>query len=380
MEEFQIARVRPPTENFSLSISAHFYCPWGKCAFCPNNLFHGKIKFRRRSIEEIKNDIDNAALLNEFLLNSGNINQATMLKAISKYPHLRDCIIHLVYWHLYANATTAFLGGANPLIYKDTFLKEILCYLREKFSSIIRITSYGRTKTASKKSSAYFNVLNEAGLDRIHVGLESGSNNVLQFINKGVSSEEHIIGGHHIIDGGISLCTYVMPGLGGKMWSTEHALETARVINEIEPDFVRLRTLEIFPGTPLHNKLKSGEFEELSEEEVIKEERILVENIECNTTITSDSAANLLIEIWGDLPKDKHKILRDIDKYLSLTSKEKLEFSLKRRVEAFSSQYGGLSTIIEKKLDSLSKIPKNDETYYDKMGNLIKYIRSRLIP
>jgi radical SAM superfamily enzyme YgiQ (UPF0313 family) len=380
MEEFQIARVRPPTENFSLSINTHFYCPWGKCAFCPSNLFHGKIKFRRRILEEIKNDIDNAAQLNEYLLKYGHINQTTMLKAIPKHPHLRDCIIHLIYWHLYTNATTAFLGGANPLIYKDTFLEEILRYLKEKFPTIIRITSYGRTKTASKKSFSYFNILNEAGLDRIHVGLESGSDNVLQFINKGISSKEHIIGGQHIKDGGISLCTYVMPGLGGSMWSTEHALETARVINEIEPDFVRLRTLEIFPGTPLYNKLKSGEFEELSEEEVVKEERLLVENIECNTTLTSDSAANLLIEIWGDLPTDKDKILKDIDKYLSLTTNEKIDFSLKRRVEAFRSQYGGLSATIEKKLDKLSKIPKNNEKYYHETEKVIRFIRSKLIP
>ncbi len=380
MEEFQIARVRPPTENFSLAISTHFYCPWGKCAFCPRNLFHGSRKFRRRTLDEIKNDIDNAAYLDDFILESGNIDQTTMLKAISKYPKLRDCIIHLVYWHLYTNATTAFLGGANPLIYKSDVLQEILLYLREKFSSIIRITSYGRTKTASKKNSAYFKELNDAGLDRIHVGLESGSDKVLKFVNKGVLSEEHIRGGKHIKDGGMSLCTYVMPGLGGKKWSVEHAQETARVINELEPDYVRLRTLEIFPGTPLYNHLQSGLFEELSEEEVVKEEMILVENIDCNTTITSDSAANLLIEIWGDLPRDKNKILQDIDNYLSLSPNEKLEFSLKRRVEAFNSQYGGLSSIIERKLNKLSNISKTDDRYYEKMRNIIKYIRSRLIP
>ncbi len=68
MEQFQIARVRPPTENFSLAINTYFFCPWGKCTFCPNNLFHETIKFRRRTLEEIKNDIDNAALLNKSLL------------------------------------------------------------------------------------------------------------------------------------------------------------------------------------------------------------------------------------------------------------------------------------------------------------------------
>ncbi len=380
MEEFQIARVRPPTENFSLSISTHFYCPWGKCSFCPSGLFHNSRRFERRTLEEIKDDINNAAFLNDFLLESGDVNQISMIKAISKYPQVRDCIIHLAYWHMYTNATTAFLGGANPLLYKKEFLKEILIHLKEIFPSISRITSYGRTRTAAKKSFLYFKELHEAGLDRIHMGLESGSDKVLEFINKGTTSEYHVKGGKNIKNGGISLCTYVMPGLGGKKWSTEHALETAKVINALEPDYVRLRTLEIFPSTPLYNKRESGEFEELSEEDVVKEERILVENINCNTTITSDSAANLLIEVWGELPRDKQKILLAIDNYLNLSPNEKLEFSLNRRLEAFKSQYGGLNQTIERKIERISKISKKDESYYEKIEKITKYIRGRLIP
>jgi len=217
-------------------------------------------------------------------------------------------------------------------------------------------------------------------LDRIHVGLESGSDNVLEFMNKGANSQEHIKGGRSIREGGISLSTYVMPGLGGKRWSEEHALETARVINEIEPDFVRLRTLEIFPNTDLFTKKEAKLFEELNEEDVVKEEKLLVENIECHTTITSDSAANLLLEIWGDLPHEKKKILRSIDDYLSLDPKKKIEFSLNRRTEAFHSQYGELSSDIKDRLNELSKISKNDELYYKKAENLIKYVRQRFIP
>ena len=255
-----------------------------------------------------------------------------------------------------------------------------MSYLKENFHTIKRITSYGRTRTAAKKGVAYFKTLHDAGLDRIHVGLESGSDNVLQYMNKGTTGELHVKGGLNIKDGGISLCTYVMPGLGGKKWSKEHALETARVLNEIEPEFVRLRTLEIFPATPLYLKQKSGEFHELTEEEVIKEERILIENIECNTTVTSDSAANLLLEVWGTLPQDKKKILNAIDEYLSLSSTEKVEFSLKRRVEAYSSQYGELSETIERKLKRLTEMPDKNQKYYDKMAKLIKFIRKRLIP
>lgn len=382
MQEFQIAGVRPPTENFSLSISTHLNCPWSRCAFCPNRLLMGREgrRFKRRSLEEIKNDIDRAATLNEFLFESGRVNQTIMLNAISRYPELSDCIIHIACWHLYTNATTAFLGGANPLVYKSDFLTSILNDLRETFPTLTRITSYGRTKSAARKDSGYFKDLNEAGLDRIHVGLESGSDEVLKFMNKGVSSEEHVIGGQKIKDGGISLCTYVMPGLGGQKWSTNQALETARVINTLEPDFVRLRTLEIFPLTSLYGKWKSGEFLELTEEEVIKEEKMLVEHIECNTTITSDSAANLLTEIWGTLPKDKEKILRAIDEYLSLSPNDKIEFSLERRVQAYESQYGSLSPIIEKKLKRIYSLPKKEPKYYEKMQSVIRYIRSRLIP
>ena len=283
------------------------------------------------------------------LFKSNEINDISIMRAISRSPSLSDCILHLGYWHAYSNASTAFLGGANPLLYRKEFLKTVMTHLKKKFPSINRITSYGRTRTAAKKGSSFFKVLHEAGLDRIHVGLESGSNNVLKFMNKGTTSEFHVTGGKNIKDGEISLCTYIMPGLGGKKWTEEHAIETARVINEIEPKYVRLRTLEIFPATPLYLKLKSGEFHELTEEEVIKEERLLVEHIECNTTITSDSAANLLLEIWGDLPKDKDKILNAIDNYLDLSPKEKIEFSLKRRLEAYESQYGSLSEEIQKK-------------------------------
>ncbi|MBN1802390.1 MAG: radical SAM protein [Candidatus Lokiarchaeota archaeon] len=380
MNAFQIATVRPPTENFSLAINTHSYCPWGKCAFCPGHLFEEELQFKRRTLEEVINDINNARDLNHELLNEGPVNQASMFKVISKYQNLNECVLHLAYWHLYTNATTAFLGGANPLLYKKEFLTGVLSYLKATFPSIKRITSYGRTRTASKKKNAYFKALHEEGLDRIHVGLESGSDKVLEFINKGVTSEQHILGGSNIKQGGISLCSYVMPGLGGKKWSEEHALETARVINELEPDFVRLRTLEIFPKTPLHQKLWSGEFEELKEEEVVKEERLLVENIECETTITSDSAANLLTDIWGDLPRDKNKILRVIDNYLDLDSKQKIEFSLKRRGEAFSSQYGGLSSDIIEKIEKLKEFSSNNDDYYAEMAHLIRFIRAKLIP
>jgi radical SAM superfamily enzyme len=171
-----------------------------------------------------------------------------------------------------------------------------------------------------------------------------------------------------------------MPGLGGQKWTKQHAEDTSYVINKIEPEYLRLRTLEIFPLTKLKKKQEAGKFTELSEEEIVKEERRLVENINCNTTITSDSAANLLIDVWGELPKDKNKILKIIDNYLDLDKEEKIEFSLKRRLEAYKSQYGGLSQVIQKKYNRLQELSDKGKLYQQEAQKLIKFIRSRLIP
>jgi len=96
--------------------------------------------------------------------------------------------------------------------------------------------------------------LHDAGLSRIHIGMESGYDPLLAFIHKGVKAAEHIKGGRNVVEAGISLSEYVIPGLGGALWTQEHARETARVINEINPDFIRLRTLHTVPGTDLHEK------------------------------------------------------------------------------------------------------------------------------
>lgn len=380
MESFEIASVRPPSENYSLSISTHFYCPWGKCAFCPALLFSQTPKFQRRKLDDIIADIESAKTLFQKIVDYGPINQPNIMRFIAAHPSLSEEILHLAYWHLYAYESTAFLGGANPLLYKKEFLTSVINKLQSTFPSINRITCYGRTRTAAKKGLTYFQHLHNAGLDRIHVGVESGSDDVLNFVNKGATQKDHIEGGLNIKNSGISLCCYVMPGLGGRKWSHEHAVETARVINQVKPEFVRLRTLEIFPVTKLHEKVKRGEFVELKEEEIVEEIRLLVDQINTEVTITSDSAANLLIDVWGILPKDKDKILDIIDSYLALDKHQKLEFSLQRRLEAYKSQYGALSKAIQLKYETLRELSDNLQSYYSRMEDLIRFVRQRLIP
>jgi radical SAM superfamily enzyme len=162
--------------------------------------------------------------------------------------------------------------------------------------------------------------------------MESGYDPLLQLIRKGVTAEEHIEGGRRIVASGISLSEYVMPGLGGVRWSKEHALETARVLNQINPDFIRLRSLLVRESTPLHKLMEDGKFEPLNDDGMVHELRLFIENLEgIESTILSDHILNLLEDVEGKLPGDKDKMLAAIDRYLNLHEKEKLIFRMGRR-------------------------------------------------
>jgi radical SAM superfamily enzyme len=182
-------------------------------------------------------------------------------------------------------------------------------------------------------------------------------------------------------EAGISSSLYVMPGLGGSAWSEEHATETARVITDAEPDFVRLRTLEIFPGTGLSAALKSGEFTEATEEEVAREIRTLMEKIAVPTNIVSDSASNLL-SVNGNLPTDRTAMLDVIDQYLALSPRQRLLFSFHSRLQSFIGQYGGvtedivtaLSPYVEGSSLHISGAPDGD------VARITRLIRSKLMP
>ena len=233
---------------------------------------------------------------------------------------------------LYFGGQTAFLQDADTLIMKTDDLLEVLRYLREKFPEISRITSYCRSRTASHKSVEDLKRIREAGLVRIHVGLESGCDDVLKFIRKGATAADHIEGGQHIVAAGISLCEYVMPGLGGHRWSREHAVETARVLNAINPDHIRLRTLSVRRGTALYEMMQQGEFHPIGDEEILKEIRLFIEHLDgIESRIVSDHILNLLEELEGKLPEDKEKLLGIIDRYFSMSEEDRLIFRLGRR-------------------------------------------------
>ncbi len=423
---FEICSIRPPTENFSLTFRLSRNCYWNRCRFCP--VYKLQAKFSRRSLDDIREDIKRAKMIDDLLFQSGigtslysdydltrglelaqeikqkqweagiiavdeesdkraqvpdNIDPRMrwFLSWFKDAPVLEDSISHIINWRI-GGGKTCFLGDADSLILKPDFITDVMKQVRAAFPSVERFTIYGKTRTAARvRSLSDLKKMRRGGLDRVHYGLESGDDRVLEYMEKGVTARDHIDGCLKTREAGLSCSIYIMPGLGGKELSVEHARNTADVITQTEPDYVRLRTLEIFPGTPLDEARKADTFTEAEEEEVAREIRIMLEQIQCETEILSDSASNLL-NLFGKLPDDREAMLKTIDGYLALSGREKLEFSLESRLRSFVGQYGMVTEDIVEKvspfiLDGGIRYSDASET---QLRESISLVRSKLMP
>jgi biotin synthase-like enzyme len=323
--------IRPPSEAASLLLRLTRNCPWNRCLFCP--VYKGQT-FSRRSLEEVKQDIEAIAeaaiIIKEISLKNGfggEINRQTAALVQSQYPEL----FQIAFW-LFKGGKTVFLQDGDSLLLPVSQLVEILGLLKEKFPSIQRITTYARSRTLLRRSVEELVLLKEAGLNRIHVGLESGNDAVLDFMEKGVTSLQHIEAGQRVKKSGISLSEYVILGLGGMELWREHALDTAKVLNQINPDFIRVRTLAVAPTSQLYKKQQQGEFKPLPDDDIIREEALFIENLNgIESYFYSDHILNLLEEISGKLPDDKLVMQKMINNYLSLPESEREIFRLGRR-------------------------------------------------
>ncbi len=355
---FEQGPYRPPNEARSLLLRFTRNCPWNKCAFCS---LYKRRKFSRRSVQEILEDIDAVSnILQDIykLSNSmgygGNIGQQ-LLNRILTSPEYSEQYKQVAFW-AFQGEGNVFIQDANSLIMKAQDLVTSLSYLRKKLPNISRVTSYARSSTIARKSLQEMREIKEAGLDRIHVGMESGSDQVLKFIQKGCTSEQHILAGQKAIESGMTLSEYIMPGLGGVELSKEHALETARVLNNINPHFIRLRTLQIVPRAPLFEALREGRFQPLSEDEIVREIRLLIESLQnVQSTLTSDHIMNLLEEVQGTFSQDKDYMLQVIDSYLNLSLEDKLLFRLGRRGGALRSTREIRNPMIRSQLENAKR-------------------------
>ena len=330
---FELGPIRPPSESYSLLIRATRNCPWNRCLFC--HLYKGS-RFELRPVDEIIKDIEAAKAISEGIRakawRMGYGNQIGQVAAmLYRQPQWDQSVRNVALW-LWTGGQSAFLQDSNSLIMRTPELVQVIRSLKQSFPTLDRITSYSRSHTSARKSLQELAEIQDAGLTRIHTGLETGYDPLLAYMQKGATAEQHIRGGRKIKESGISLCEYVMPGLGGKEMSHEHAAETARVLNEIDPDYIRLRTLHVSPSMPLWSRLQDGSFQLQTEDDIVREIGALIDRLALTSHVVSDHIINLLPEVEGKMPQDKQKCLNVISRYLNLPEKERLNFILGRRM------------------------------------------------
>jgi len=334
---FEVGPYRPPSEAYSLLLRVTRNCPWNRCKFCC--MYKGN-KFEYRSVADIKQDIIAAknieSKIKELSWKGGYGNSGITEVAARVFNNPPNEAYRNVALWLYANGETAFLQDSNSLIMRTNELVEVIRFLKETLPSIKRITSYARSHTAARKSVEELTELYQAGLSRLHIGLESGYDPLLEYVDKGATAATHIAGGRNIVASGISLCEYVLLGLGGKEMWREHATQTARVLNEIDPDFIRVRTLTLNDTIPLYEEVAKGNFIRATDEQILEEEKVLIEHLDCHSNYVSDHITNLFQEIEGKLPGDKEKMLAVIDRYQALPPEEKLNFRVGRRTGIYT--------------------------------------------
>jgi radical SAM superfamily enzyme YgiQ (UPF0313 family) len=211
---------------------------------------------------------------------------------------------------------TLFLPAGNTIAMKTQDLAEVCAFANKTFPSLERITVYGSSQFIHKKGQAQLEQLARAGLSRIHLGIESGDDVVLKRIHKGTHAKEQIEAGRSVVAAGIELSVYVILGIGGKDRTKTHAEETVRLINDIAPHFVRLRTFVPKINTPLLAEVEAGRFAMLTPHEVLKETQVLLEGITADTLLTSDHYTNY-VNLHGRLPDDKPRLLKGIKEALT---------------------------------------------------------------
>jgi len=361
---FEQGPIRPPNEARSLLLRVTRNCPWNQCLFCP---VYKKSQFSLRTVEEIKEDIqtakdtaDEIKALSWKLGFSGEVNDQ-VISAIFNSPNYSNAYRSIAIW-LYYGTGACFLQDADNLVMKTKDLVEVLGFLREKFPQITRVTTYSRSRTIVRKSVESLKAIRKAGLDRVHVGLESGYDPLLKLMKKGVTGAQHIEAGLKVLEAGMELSEYVMPGLGGQGLWREHAIATAKVLNQINPHFIRLRSLRVPDRVPLSEKLKNGEFQMQTDDMLAEEVKLFIETLEgITSTVTSDHIMNLLEEVTGKMPEDREKMLDVIRKYQELPDSERLIYRVGRRGGAYRST------------DDL----KRDPVAYEKIKNLVSDLEAK---
>ena len=337
-EGLELGPIRPPSEAQSLMLRITRNCPWNNCTFC--GLYKGQ-KFSIRPVSHIIKDIDVIRYyvdeIQKIMAQSDGTAHRQYMNLVSGQPESDQMALHAALIWVQGGMQSIFLQDANTLIIKPDDLVEILNYVQKSFPNVERITSYARSHTIARISDDDMARIAVAGLNRIHIGMESACDEVLDFVKKGVDKKTHIIAGQKVKRAGIELSEYFMPGLGGVTLSRENALETADALNQINPDFIRIRTLGLPENIELYKDFQSGAFIKPGDVPMAEELLLLLDNLNgITSTVKSDHILNLFQEVEGRLPEDKERMTAPLRTFLAMPPEEQLTYMVGRRTGIFS--------------------------------------------
>lgn len=338
-EGFELGPIRPPSEAHSLLLRITRNCPWNKCKFC--GLYKGK-RFSIRPVSHIKQDIDRVRnhidKIHAVVQKSPVGKNPNISALLAETPRTEQMVFQVAHNWFRGGMKSIFLQDANSLIIKPDDLVEILNHVRNRFPQVERITSYARSHTIAQINDEDMARFASAGLNRIHIGMESAADGVLDFVKKGVDKQTHIKAGQRVKQAGIELSEYFMPGLGGRENSRANALETADAVNRINPDFIRIRTLAVPDSSDLATDVREGRFTKLNDVETAQELLLFLENLEgITSTLKSDHILNLFQEVEGVLPQDKSTMIAPIKKFLAMPPEKQMLYRVGRRTGVFSN-------------------------------------------
>lgn len=267
---------RPPSEADSLILQATIGCSYNRCTFCA---MYREKRFRVRPMEELVQEIAWAR------------------------QHLGD-------------VRKVFLADGDALVAKSRFLSELLGHLGDAFPDLRRVSAYASPQSIEIRTDAELRQLREEGLTQLYLGVESGDDQVLTWLDKGVDAADMIRLGRKASAAGMKLSTMILLGAGNRARSLEHARESARVINGIQPRFVSTLVMTPVEGTPLMDSANAGEVDELTPIELARELREFIEHLNLESSIFRSNHASNTLALKGVFPKDREALLEVLDEVL----------------------------------------------------------------
>ncbi len=287
--------IRPPSEWKSYFLPLTGGCSNNTCTFCG---YYGS-KLQIRAVTAVKSEIDALALFTRSGIRVPNAPEVV-------YAVAQD-------W----DGRRIFLQDGDALVYPFPKLREVLHYLHEKLPAVERIGTYATPQDILRRSVVELKELKRLKLGIFYTGLETGDDELLQKIGKGVNSDQVIEAGRKVKEAGISFSVTVILGLGATEGSAKHVFETARVLTETDPDYVGALTLTLVPGTPLYEQWERNEFDPLSPLQSVEELKSIVENSSYGDCFFSSMHASNYLSIRGRLPQDREKMLKQLEKVLA---------------------------------------------------------------